>query len=50
MGSRTADRVANEKWKQLLKNYADPGIDSGVEAQLQAFIEVRKEEILHARV
>jgi trimethylamine--corrinoid protein Co-methyltransferase len=50
MGSRTADRVANEKWKQLLKDYADPGIDSGVEAQLQAFIEVRKEEILHARV
>jgi trimethylamine--corrinoid protein Co-methyltransferase len=50
MGSRTADRVANEKWKQLLTDYADPGIDSGVEAQLQAFIEVRKDAILHARV
>ncbi|TMF89827.1 MAG: trimethylamine methyltransferase family protein [Chloroflexi bacterium] len=49
-GSRTADRVANEKWKQLLKDYADPGIDSGVDAQLQAFIEVRKDAILHARV
>jgi trimethylamine--corrinoid protein Co-methyltransferase len=50
MGSRTADRVANEKWKQLLKDYADPGIDSGVDAQLQAFIEVRKDAILHAPV
>jgi trimethylamine---corrinoid protein Co-methyltransferase len=50
MGSRTAERVANEKWKQLLKDYADPGIDSGVDAQLQAFIEVRKDAILHARV
>ena len=49
-GSRTADRVANEKWKQLLKDYADPGIDSGVDEQLQAFIEVRKDAILHARV
>ncbi len=50
MGSRTADRVANEKWKQLLKDYADPGVDSGVDAQLQAFIEVRRDAILHARV
>jgi len=49
-GSRTADRVANEKWKQLLKDYADPGMDSGVDEQLQAFIEVRKDAILHARV
>ena len=49
-GSRTADRVANEKWKQLLKDYADPGIDSGVDEQLQAFIEVRTDAILHARV
>src|SRR2546426_1082523 len=49
-GSRAADRVANEKWKQLLKDYADPGMDSGVDEQLQAFIEVRKDAILHARV
>jgi len=49
-GSRTADRVANEKWKQLLSDYADPGIDSGVDEQLQAFVEVRKDAILHARV
>jgi trimethylamine---corrinoid protein Co-methyltransferase len=50
MGARTADRVANEKWKQLLKDYADPGIDSAIDEQLQAFIEVRKDAILHARV
>ena len=50
MGSRTADRVANEKWKQLLADYADPGIDSAVDDQLKAFIEVRKDAILHARV
>ena len=50
MGARTADKVANEKWKQLLSDYKDPGIDSGIDEQLQAFIEVRKDAILHARV
>jgi trimethylamine--corrinoid protein Co-methyltransferase len=50
MGARTADRVANEKWKQLLEDYPDPGIDSAIDEQLQAFIEVRKDAILHARV
>jgi len=50
MGSRTADRVANEKWKQLLADFKDPGIDSGIDEQLNAFIEVRKDAILHARV
>ncbi len=50
MGARTADRVANEKWKQLLKDYADPGIDSGTDEELKAFIEVRKDAILHAAV
>jgi trimethylamine:corrinoid methyltransferase-like protein len=50
MGARTADRVANEKWKQLLADYQDPGIDSGVDEQLKEFIEVRKDAILHATV
>jgi len=50
MGARTADRVANEKWKQLLKDYPDPGIDSAIDEQLQAFMEVRKDAILHATV
>jgi trimethylamine---corrinoid protein Co-methyltransferase len=50
MGSRTADRVATEKWKQLLTDYVDPGIDSGVDEQLQAFMEVRRDAIMHAAV
>jgi trimethylamine--corrinoid protein Co-methyltransferase len=50
MGARTADKVANEKWKQLLADYKDPGIESGVDEQLKAFIEVRKDAILHAPV
>jgi trimethylamine--corrinoid protein Co-methyltransferase len=50
MGSRTADKVANEKWKQLLTDYKDPGIDSAVDEQLKAFIEVRKDALLHASV
>jgi trimethylamine---corrinoid protein Co-methyltransferase len=50
MGSRPADRVANEKWKQLLADYQDPGIDAGVDDQLKAFMEVRKDAILHATV
>lgn len=50
MGSRTADRVATEKWKQLLTDYQDPGIDSGVDEQLQAFMEVRRDAIMHAAV
>ncbi|HYM49475.1 MAG TPA: trimethylamine methyltransferase family protein [Candidatus Limnocylindrales bacterium] len=50
MGARTADRVANEKWKQMLADYKDPAIDPGVEEQLQAFMSRRKEEILGARV
>ncbi|MDQ6712847.1 MAG: trimethylamine methyltransferase family protein [Candidatus Dormibacteraeota bacterium] len=50
MGARTADKVASEKWKQLLADYKDPGIESGVDEQLKAFIEVRKDAILHATV
>ena len=50
MGARTADRVANQKWKQLLTDYKDPGIDSEIDERLQAFIEVRKDAILHAPV
>src|ERR1700716_743833 len=50
MGSRTADRVANEKWKQLLADYADPGMSPGTDEQLQAFMEVRRDAILRAAV
>ncbi len=44
-GSRTADVVAAERWKQLLAEYPDPGIDPGVDEELKAFIVRRKEEI-----
>lgn len=50
MGARTADRVANEKWKQLLADYTDPGIDAAIDNQLNAFMEARKEAIVHAPV
>jgi trimethylamine--corrinoid protein Co-methyltransferase len=49
-GARTADRVANEKWKALLRDYQDPGIDPGVDEQLQRFMTLRKEAILGAPV
>src|SRR5216684_2249599 len=48
MGARTADKVANEKWKKLLADYQDPGIDPGVDEELKRFIAVRKEAIEHA--
>ena len=44
-GALTVDRVATEKWKQLLAEYPDPGIDPGVDEQLQEFITRRKKEL-----
>src|ERR1700694_2767786 len=44
-GSRTADVVAAERWKQVLAEYVDPGIDPGVDEQLKEFIAKRKQEI-----
>ncbi|HKV86652.1 MAG TPA: trimethylamine methyltransferase family protein [Candidatus Dormibacteraeota bacterium] len=46
-GSRPAEVVAAEKWKQLLAEYPDPGIDPGVDEQLTEFIAKRKQEIGH---
>jgi len=45
MGARTADKVANERWKQLLAEYPDPGIDPGVDEALKEFIARRKKEL-----
>ena len=45
LGARTADRVATEKWKQLLAEYQDPGIDAGVDEQLKEFIARRKKDL-----
>jgi trimethylamine--corrinoid protein Co-methyltransferase len=44
-GARTADVVAAEKWKQVLAEYPDPGIDPGIDEQLKEFIAKRKLEI-----
>ena len=44
-GALTADRVATEKWKQMLAEYPDPGIDPGVDEQLKEFIARRKKEL-----
>src|SRR5258708_38333245 len=44
-GARTADVVAAEKWKQVLAEYPDPGIDPGVDEQLKEFMEKRRREI-----
>ena len=44
-GARTADVVAAEKWKQVLAEYPDPGIDPGVDEQLQEFIDRRKQAL-----
>jgi trimethylamine---corrinoid protein Co-methyltransferase len=44
-GARTADMVAHERWKRVLAEYPDPGIDPGVDEQLREFITRRKAEI-----
>jgi len=37
--------VAAERWKQVLAEYPDPGIDPGVDEQLVEFMTRRKREI-----
>ena len=44
-GSKTAAERANAKYKQLLKDYVAPELDTAVEEELQAFIAKRKEVI-----
>jgi len=45
MGAKTIDQVAAEKWKQVLADYPDPGIDPAVDEQLRAYVAKRKEAI-----
>jgi trimethylamine--corrinoid protein Co-methyltransferase len=47
-GGLTVDRVASQKWQEMLADYEDPGIDPAVDEQLQAFIAVRKEVLAGA--
>jgi len=44
-GAKTIDQVAAEKWKQVLAEYPDPGIDHGTDEQLLAYVAKRREEI-----
>ena len=50
MGARSADRVANQKWKDMLEQYQDPGIDAGLDEELNRYIAIRKEQIVGAPV
>jgi trimethylamine--corrinoid protein Co-methyltransferase len=34
---------ANERWKQMLRDYQAPALDEGIDEQLQAFMAQRKE-------
>ena len=45
MGAKTTDVVASARWKQVLAEYPDPGIDPGVDEQLREYITKRKGEI-----
>ncbi len=43
-GSPTTGERANARWKALLAEYEDPGIDEAVDEELRAFVERRKLE------
>jgi trimethylamine--corrinoid protein Co-methyltransferase len=45
MGAKTADVVAAARWKKVLEEYPDPGIDPGVDEELRELIARRKREI-----
>jgi trimethylamine--corrinoid protein Co-methyltransferase len=47
-GSKDAEVRANERMKQMLKEYEAPSIDAGVKEQLQAYVAKRKEELPEA--
>lgn len=45
-GSPTTDQHANKIWKQMLTTYQAPELDAGILADLRAFVERRKLEIM----
>jgi trimethylamine--corrinoid protein Co-methyltransferase len=45
LGAKTADVVAAARWKKVLEEYTDPGIDPGVDEQLREYITRRRGEI-----
>jgi trimethylamine--corrinoid protein Co-methyltransferase len=44
-GSLTAEQRAHRVWKRMLEDYADPGIDPGIDEALRAFMERRRAEL-----
>jgi trimethylamine--corrinoid protein Co-methyltransferase len=44
-GSKDAQVRANERYKQMLAAYEDPGLDDAIDAELQEFVARRKSEI-----
>ena len=47
-GSKDAEMRANERMKQMLKDYEAPAIDTGVKEELQTYVAKRKEELPEA--
>jgi trimethylamine--corrinoid protein Co-methyltransferase len=43
MGSETTEVAANRAWKQLLEIYEDPGLDPGIDEELQAYMASRRD-------
>jgi len=44
-GSLSAAQRANAQWKQLLRDYSEPGLDDAVDAELRDYIARRKAEM-----
>jgi trimethylamine--corrinoid protein Co-methyltransferase len=44
-GAKDAQVRANERYKQMLADYEDPGLDDAIDAELQEFMARRKSEI-----
>jgi trimethylamine--corrinoid protein Co-methyltransferase len=44
-GSAETPEVATKEWKKLLESWEDPGLDDGVEAELQSYMAERKREL-----
>ena len=47
-GSKNAEVRANERMKQMLKDYEAPAIDEGTKEELQAYVAKRKEDLPEA--
>ncbi len=44
-GAAETPEVATKEWKRLLESWEDPGLDDGIEEELQAFMAARKREL-----